>query len=238
MRVVALFISALAMAGGTAAAQTSTASEENGWSLDASAYTYIVPDSENYVQPTVAADRDWLHLEARFNYEDRDTGSVWLGYNFSVGEEVTFEITPMVGAVIGSTDGIAPGYKASLRWRMLDLYSETEYVVDAGDSADSFQYPGRISPWHQRTGPASAWQFSARRFIKRSSTFSAVSSRASPTRAPRWRPTSSTRIRARRWCSPSASVSEWSNRRPLQVIEPRVKRGSTWYCTSSIVTSM
>ena len=141
MRVVALFILTLAITGGTAAAQTSTpSSEETGWSLDASAYTYIVPDSENYVQPTVAADRDWLHVEARFNYEDRDTGSVWFGYNFSVGEEVTFEITPMVGAVIGSTDGIAPGYKAALRWRMLDLYSETEYVVDAGDSADSFLY--------------------------------------------------------------------------------------------------
>jgi hypothetical protein len=84
--------------------------------------------------------RKWLHVEARFNYEDRDTGSVWLGYNFSVGEEVTLEITPMVGAVIGNTDGIAPGHKASLRWRMLDLYSETEYVVDAGDSADSFLY--------------------------------------------------------------------------------------------------
>ena len=141
MRVVALFIWTMAIAGGTAAAQTPTASSErSGWSLDASAYTYIVPDSENYVQPTVAADRDWLHVEARFNYEDRDTGSVWFGYNFSVGEEVTLEMTPMVGAVIGNTDGIAPGYKASLRWRMLDLYSETEYVVDAGDSDDSFLY--------------------------------------------------------------------------------------------------
>ena len=141
MRVVALFILTLAITGGTAAAQTSTASsEQNAWSLDASAYTYIVPGSENYVQPTVAADRDWLHVEARFNYEDRDTGSVWVGYNFSVGEEVALEITPMVGAVIGNTDGIAPGYKASLRWRMLDLYSETEYVVDAGDSDDSFLY--------------------------------------------------------------------------------------------------
>ena len=59
MRVVALFMLTLAMAGGTAAAQTSAASsEQNRWSLDASAYTYIVPDSENYVQPTVAADRD------------------------------------------------------------------------------------------------------------------------------------------------------------------------------------
>ena len=141
MRVIALFMLTLAMAGGMAAAQTSAgSSEQNGWSLDASAYTYIVPDSENYVQPTVAADRDWLHVEARFNYEDRDTGSVWLGYNFSVGKEVTLEITPMIGAVIGNTAGIAPGYKGSLRWRMFELNSETEYVVDASDSADSFLY--------------------------------------------------------------------------------------------------
>ena len=141
MRVIALFMLTLALAGGTAAAQTSAeSSEPNNWSLDASAYTYIVPDSENYVQPTVAADRDWLHVEARFNYEDRNTGSAWLGYNFSVGREVTLEITPMIGAVIGNTAGIAPGYKASLSWRMFELDSETEYVVDARDSADSFLY--------------------------------------------------------------------------------------------------
>ena len=153
MRVAALFLLTLAMAGGAAAAQTSAASsEQTGWSLDASAYTYIVPDSENYVQPTVAADRDWLHVEARFNYEDRDTGSVWLGYNFTVGEEVTLEITPMVGAVIGNTAGIAPGYKASLRWRMFELYSETEYVVDAGDSADSFLYT-----WSELALAPTAW---------------------------------------------------------------------------------
>lgn len=141
MRVVTSLMVTLAMACGTAEAQTSTASaDRNGWSLDASAFTYIVPDTENYVQPTVAADRGWLHLEARFNYEDRDTGSVWLGYNFSIGDEVALEITPMIGAVIGKTAGIAPGYKASLRWRMVDIYSETEYVVDAGESTDSFLY--------------------------------------------------------------------------------------------------
>lgn len=141
MRVVAWFTLMLAMAGGTAAAQTPTASPgQDGWSLDVSANTYIVSDSENYLQPAVAADHDWLHLEARFNYEDRDTGSIWLGYNFSFGEEVALEITPMVGAVIGNTAGVAPGYKASLRWRMVDLYSETEYVVDADESTDSFLY--------------------------------------------------------------------------------------------------
>jgi hypothetical protein len=153
MRVIALFMLTLAMAGGRAAAQTPAGpSEQNGWSLDVSAYTYIVPDSENYVQPTVAADRDWLHVEARFNYEDRDTWSAWLGYNFSVGREVTLEITPMVGAVIGNTAGIAPGYKASLRWRMFELDSEAEYVVDARDSADSLLYT-----WSEFVLAPTAW---------------------------------------------------------------------------------
>ena len=103
-------------------------------------YTYFVPEDGNFVQPTFTADRDWLHLEARYNYEALDTGSAWVGYNFSGGETVTWEFTPMLGAVFGATDGIAPGYKGSLGWKKLEFYSEGEYVFDAGDSADSFFY--------------------------------------------------------------------------------------------------
>jgi hypothetical protein len=44
----------------------------------------------------------------------------------------------MVGGVFGATNGVAPGYAASLRWRALDLYSEGEYVFDAGDLSESF----------------------------------------------------------------------------------------------------
>ena len=113
---------------------------ERLWSFYASASTYILPDDPDYVQPAITADRGWLHLEGRFNYEDRSTGSAWFGYNFSVGETVTLEFTPMIGAVFGTTDGIAPGYKGTLGWGMLQLYSETEFVIDAGDSDDSFLY--------------------------------------------------------------------------------------------------
>ena len=124
------------------AAATKTAAEENerAWEFSASAYTYFVPDDGNYAQPTFTADRDWLHLEARYNYEALDTTSAWVGYNLSGGETVTWELTPMFGAVFGATDGIAPGYKASLGWRKLELYSEGEYVVDTGDSSESFFY--------------------------------------------------------------------------------------------------
>jgi hypothetical protein len=114
--------------------------EEKVWSFSASAYTYVVPDDRNYVQPTVTADRGWLHLETRYNYEALDTGSAWVGYNFSGGKKVEWEVTPMLGGVFGDTTGVAPGYKGSLSWSKLELYSEGEWVFDTGSSSDSFFY--------------------------------------------------------------------------------------------------
>ena len=114
--------------------------DERAWSFSASAYTYVVPDDSNYVQPTFTADRDWLHLEARYNYEALDTGSAWLGYNFTGGENLEWEFTPMLGGVFGDTTGIAPGYKGLLNWWWLELYSEGEYVFDTGNSSDNFFY--------------------------------------------------------------------------------------------------
>jgi len=99
-----------------------------------------VPNSADYAQPTVAFDRKWLHLEARYNYENLETGSAWVGYNFSGGEKLEWEFTPMIGGVLGKTDGVAPGYKGSLSWWKLEIYSEGEYLFDASDSSDSFFY--------------------------------------------------------------------------------------------------
>src|SRR4051794_2284851 len=77
-----------------AAAPIPVAEEVETWSGSVSAYVYFPPSNRDYVQPTVAADKGRLHLEARYNYEARDTGSVWAGYNFSAGETVAFEFTP------------------------------------------------------------------------------------------------------------------------------------------------
>jgi len=113
---------------------------EKAWSFSASVYTYLVPDDRDYAQPTVTFDRHWLHLEGRYNYEDLDTGSAWVGYNFSGGEKLVWAFTPMLGGVFGHATGIAPGYKGSLSWWKLELYSEGEYVFETGDSSDSFFY--------------------------------------------------------------------------------------------------
>jgi hypothetical protein len=110
------------------------------WSYSITVFTYLLPDSSVYVQPTITADRRWLHLEARYNYEDLETGSVWVGYNFSVGKKLSLNITPMLGGVFGKTTGIAPGYSTSLGWRWLELYSEGEFVFAITRSSDSFFY--------------------------------------------------------------------------------------------------
>ena len=110
-----------------AAAANPQPEEEPAWEFSVAGYTYFVPDDSDYVQPTFTADHDWLHLEARYNYEALDTGSAWVGYNFSGGETVTWEFTPMLGAVFGATDGIAPGYKGLLGWKKLEFYSEGEW---------------------------------------------------------------------------------------------------------------
>jgi hypothetical protein len=115
------------------------AEDEDTWSVSASAYAYVLPDDE-YLQPTLYVDRGWLHLEARYNYEAVKSGSAWVGYNFGGGETVAWEITPMIGGVFGDTTGIAPGYKGSLSWKKLDVYSEGEFVFDTGGTEDSFFY--------------------------------------------------------------------------------------------------
>lgn len=122
----------------------------NQWSFSAYVYGYIVPDSRDYVNPIFTADRGWLHLEARYNYEALDTGSAWVGYNFSVGDKLTFAITPMIGGVFGDLTGVAPGYSMSLGYKSLSLSSQGEYVFDVGDASGDFFYTWSeltCSPW-------------------------------------------------------------------------------------------
>jgi hypothetical protein len=143
----ALIAALIIAAAGNARAQTidtttvaTDAPASQAWSFAASLYAYFVPQDRDYLQPTVTADHGWLHLEARYNYEDFETGSVWIGYNFAGGETWEWALTPILGAVFGQTSGVAPGLKASLAWRQFELYSEGEHVIDTEDVSNGFFY--------------------------------------------------------------------------------------------------
>jgi hypothetical protein len=92
------------------------------------------------VNPNFTADRDWLHLEARYNYEALKTGSLWLGYNFSAGEKLVFDATPMIGGVFGNITGLAPGYAISISYKPIEFFTQGEYFFDAGTRSENFFY--------------------------------------------------------------------------------------------------
>jgi hypothetical protein len=122
----------------------------NAWSFYAYVYGYIVPESRDYANINLSADRGWLHLEGRYNYEALESGSVWLGYNFTIGEKLVFDFTPMLGGVFGHLTGVAPGYNLSLSYKHVSLSSQSEYVFDTEDSSGNFFYTWSeltYAPW-------------------------------------------------------------------------------------------
>ena len=121
-------------------AEPAAETDSDAWSFGVAGYGYIVPDDQSYFSPTFRADRKWTHIEARYNYEDRQTGSLWLGYNFSFGEKLVLDVTPMVGGVFGNTAGVAPGYLFTLSYKKMSLYSEGEFVFDVKNSNSNFFY--------------------------------------------------------------------------------------------------
>lgn len=110
------------------------------WSFDLTAAGYVVPQDRSYGMATIAAERQWLHLEGRYNYEDQQTGSLWVGYNFEVGDKLRLNVTPMIGGVIGNTTGVAPGYEVSLGYKRVELSIDGEFVFDTKKSSRNFFY--------------------------------------------------------------------------------------------------
>lgn len=122
------------------------------WSFGISGFVFDPPEDSGYFSPIAYADRARLHVEARYNYEDLETVSAFVGWNLSAGGDVALALTPIVGVLIGETDGVAPGFEAEVTWREFALYVESEYVFDVDASDDSFLYS-----WIETTYAAAAW---------------------------------------------------------------------------------
>ena len=108
------------------------------WEISASIFYSDPPGSEDLLTPIVYADRGAAHLEARYNYEDLQTLSLFAGWTFSLEGEVEAAFTPMLGGSFGETSGIIPALEFDVGWRKLAWYAETEYLFDLDDSDDDF----------------------------------------------------------------------------------------------------
>ncbi|MGC2049604.1 MAG: hypothetical protein WA635_13475, partial [Gallionella sp.] len=101
---------------------------------------YSLNDQSDFLLAVAIAERGPLHLEARYNYEALDAGSLFAGWKFSGGDKLTYDLTPIIGAVFGATQGIAPGFEASVVYGITDFYIESEYMYDTNAKEDSYTY--------------------------------------------------------------------------------------------------
>ncbi len=109
------------------------------WSHDIEGWLYLVPNATTF-SPIYTADKDWLHLEAHYNYEDLKTFSAWFGYNFNGGNKFSWTITPMAGVVIGNLNGLAPGLETNFDFAGFNLNSTSQYVFDFSEKQLDYYY--------------------------------------------------------------------------------------------------
>ena len=132
--------SAFAQKGGNDSSQASVDTVSSAWRFEADIYYYVLPHEKNTSTLIGYADHKSLHLEARYNYEDVKTASLFVGYSFEAGHKLKLTITPMIGSVFGNTNGFVSGLEASLKWKKLDFYTESEYVFDLAGKENDFFY--------------------------------------------------------------------------------------------------
>ena len=109
------------------------------WNHDIEGWFYFMPDDFIF-SPIYGVDRGWLHLEARYNYEDMNTFSAWFGYNFEGGKKFQYTITPMLGGLVGSINGISPGLELNFDYFGFNFNSASEYVFDLEGKENDFFY--------------------------------------------------------------------------------------------------
>jgi hypothetical protein len=131
-----------------AASKPEAEAEETGWEFNLSGALYVLPEEEDFLLPIFKADRGLFHFETRYNYEDRDSTSFFVGANFEFGDKLKLGLTPMIGGLVGQTDAIVPGLEIDLSIGLVEAYGEAEYVFDLDDSSSKFFYMwSELSVW-------------------------------------------------------------------------------------------
>jgi hypothetical protein len=107
---------------------------------DASAYVdFQFPEG---TQPLVTTEV-WLYVkkfyfEARYNYEDRQTVSLYRGRSFKIGKNSVFEIIPMLGGALGKFQGVSVGTTMILEAGWIRGFSQNQYSMDLQKTQNNF----------------------------------------------------------------------------------------------------
>jgi hypothetical protein len=110
------------------------------WSFYGEADYYAFPAEPDILLGIAMANKDIWHVEARYNYEERNTASLFGGLNFTFGNQLQLVLTPMAGIVFGNLNGAAPGLETDLSYKIFNFNSQSEWVFDFSGKEGNFFY--------------------------------------------------------------------------------------------------
>jgi hypothetical protein len=108
---------------------------------------YAMRDQPDFGVGVASINRGPLRFETRYNYEAKDSTSLFTGWKFAGGDTVTWEATPLAGALTGATRGWIGGLEGSLAYKAFDAYVEAEYVGGLSDGSSNYLYAWSELGW-------------------------------------------------------------------------------------------
>jgi hypothetical protein len=80
------------------------------------------------------------YAEARYNYEDTHTFSLYAGHTFSGEHNFSWSVTPMIGGMAGKLTGGSVGLNSACSFKKFSFSSQAQYSISAETRYDNFFY--------------------------------------------------------------------------------------------------
>ncbi|MEP7254509.1 MAG: hypothetical protein ABI666_01970 [Ferruginibacter sp.] len=82
--------------------------------------------------------KNGLYTEMRYNYEDRNTASVYVGKNFSDEKTISYSVKPMLGIVFGKFNGGSIALNVDADYKKLYISMQTQYTISKDEVTENF----------------------------------------------------------------------------------------------------
>jgi hypothetical protein len=102
-------------------------------------YSYVGTGQLNTLVPVAhyESNNKW-YAEARYNYDEFQTFSLYAGKTFSRQNIFSYSFTPMVGGMTGKLNGGSVGLNTELSYKKFIFSSQSQYTVSAASQSSNF----------------------------------------------------------------------------------------------------
>jgi hypothetical protein len=104
-------------------------------------YSFVGAGQNSLLAPVAHyQSRQKWYAEARYNYEDIRTFSLYGGRTFSRDNEFSWSLTPVLGAIAGKMNGGSFGLNSACSYHKFNFSSQAQYSISAESRYENFFY--------------------------------------------------------------------------------------------------